>query len=202
MGHLTRRQVSLDWNGLRCGRQARQRRGRDPGGRPLHAAGTAGSPDGCRRPLSLPSPFAGGNQCHGRCGGVGSGTGKPSSFDQEHEPRFSSDAGPHAPVEVRQRRRPPGSGCLRRHRRLAEDQVLYNHRHPNVLDTGIPYRSNAEGIFEWTWAPSDEVRYDFFKEGMPVGLPDQGVIPEEETQIIRMVRQPGPIRRGKPQPAM
>ena len=42
---------------------------------------------------------------------------------------------------------------------------LYNNRHPNVIDTGVPYQSNSDGVFEWTWAPDDEVSYNFFKEG-------------------------------------
>lgn len=42
---------------------------------------------------------------------------------------------------------------------------LYNHKHPNVLDTKIPRQADESGVYEWTWAPSTEVRYDFGKEG-------------------------------------
>jgi len=34
---------------------------------------------------------------------------------------------------------------------------LYNHRHPNVLNTKIPVKSDSMGIFEWRWAPADEI---------------------------------------------
>jgi beta-lactamase regulating signal transducer with metallopeptidase domain/thiol-disulfide isomerase/thioredoxin/protocatechuate 3,4-dioxygenase beta subunit len=43
---------------------------------------------------------------------------------------------------------------------------LYNHRHPNVLDTGIPDRADDQGLYVWSWAPADAVRYRFYKEGM------------------------------------
>jgi beta-lactamase regulating signal transducer with metallopeptidase domain/thiol-disulfide isomerase/thioredoxin/uncharacterized GH25 family protein len=45
------------------------------------------------------------------------------------------------------------------------NEALYNHRHPNVLDTQIPYQSNETGLYQWTWAPDDVVTYDFWKEG-------------------------------------
>lgn len=44
-------------------------------------------------------------------------------------------------------------------------QSLYNHRHPNVLDTKIPLQANKDGIYEWSWAPPDEVKYSFEKKG-------------------------------------
>lgn len=45
------------------------------------------------------------------------------------------------------------------------NKALYNHKHPNVLDTGIPIRADDNGIYEWTWAPDDEVVYIFAAEG-------------------------------------
>ena len=42
---------------------------------------------------------------------------------------------------------------------------LYNHKHPNVLDTGIPRAANDNGVYEWTWAPQDAVSYGFWKKG-------------------------------------
>ncbi len=42
---------------------------------------------------------------------------------------------------------------------------LYNHKHPNVLDTQIPRQANDDGIFQWEWAPGDVVKYRFGKEG-------------------------------------
>jgi protocatechuate 3,4-dioxygenase beta subunit len=42
---------------------------------------------------------------------------------------------------------------------------LYNHKHPNVLDTLIPRQSDRDGNYAWDWAPEDEVTYSFGKQG-------------------------------------
>jgi hypothetical protein len=42
---------------------------------------------------------------------------------------------------------------------------LYNHKHPNVLDTKIPRQADKNGVYEWTWAPDDSVTYSYYKEG-------------------------------------
>ena len=44
-------------------------------------------------------------------------------------------------------------------------ESLYNHKHPNVLDTQIPDESNREGLYQWSWAPGDNVEYRFWKDG-------------------------------------
>ncbi len=44
-------------------------------------------------------------------------------------------------------------------------QSLYNTKHPIVLDTRIPEKSDKHGVYEWTWAPEDKVEYSFGKEG-------------------------------------
>ena len=44
-------------------------------------------------------------------------------------------------------------------------QALYNHKHPNVIDTQIPDKTDENGIYEWTWAPTDAVTYSIGKEG-------------------------------------
>jgi thiol-disulfide isomerase/thioredoxin len=36
---------------------------------------------------------------------------------------------------------------------------LYNVRHSNVLNSGIPNRADENGIFTWDWAPADPVTY-------------------------------------------
>jgi len=43
-------------------------------------------------------------------------------------------------------------------------KALYNHRHPNVLDTKIPVFADKDGLYEWTWAPDDEVIFNFYSE--------------------------------------
>jgi beta-lactamase regulating signal transducer with metallopeptidase domain/thiol-disulfide isomerase/thioredoxin/protocatechuate 3,4-dioxygenase beta subunit len=45
------------------------------------------------------------------------------------------------------------------------NEALYNHRHPNVVDTQIPHQSDKDGIYQWSWAPDDSVKYTFWKEG-------------------------------------
>ncbi len=42
---------------------------------------------------------------------------------------------------------------------------LYNVKHPIVLETHIPTQAGKDGVYEWTWAPDDEVQYRFYKEG-------------------------------------
>jgi hypothetical protein len=42
---------------------------------------------------------------------------------------------------------------------------LYNHKHPNVLDTSIPVQADKSGVYQWSWAPADPVTYSFWKEG-------------------------------------
>ena len=38
---------------------------------------------------------------------------------------------------------------------------LYNIKDPRVLDTKIPAKADKNGIYEWTWAPEDDVAYSF-----------------------------------------
>jgi thiol-disulfide isomerase/thioredoxin len=45
------------------------------------------------------------------------------------------------------------------------NEALYNHRHPNVLNTQIPNQAGDAGLYQWTWAPADAVTYSFGKEG-------------------------------------
>ncbi|WP_165250539.1 carboxypeptidase regulatory-like domain-containing protein [Paludisphaera soli] len=50
-------------------------------------------------------------------------------------------------------------------RRWRGSEALYNHRHPNVVDTKIPEKADGEGVYRWTWAPDDSVTYQFSKPG-------------------------------------
>lgn len=47
-------------------------------------------------------------------------------------------------------------------------ESLYNFKHPNVLDTKIPHAADANGIYEWTWAPDDAVTYHFYRSAQEV----------------------------------
>jgi hypothetical protein len=42
---------------------------------------------------------------------------------------------------------------------------LYNHKHPDVLDTKIPRQADKNGLYEWPWAPEDSVEYVFSIKG-------------------------------------
>ncbi|MGN6543727.1 MAG: redoxin family protein, partial [Aureliella sp.] len=44
-------------------------------------------------------------------------------------------------------------------------ESLYNAKHSNVLSTEIPYRGDNEGVFRWTWAPQDGVKYRISASG-------------------------------------
>lgn len=37
---------------------------------------------------------------------------------------------------------------------------LYNIEHSNALPSGIPNRADDEGVYRWTWAPADGVKYN------------------------------------------
>lgn len=44
-------------------------------------------------------------------------------------------------------------------------EALHNIAHPNVRDNGIPRKTNADGVWEWTWAPDDPVKFRIYAEG-------------------------------------
>jgi hypothetical protein len=48
-------------------------------------------------------------------------------------------------------------------------ESLYNVQHPNVIDTGIPGMSDANGIYEWDWAADSPVEFEFSSEGFAEG---------------------------------
>ena len=64
---------------------------------------------------------------------------------------------------------------------------LYNHDHSNVLDSGIPRRSAADGLFEWTWAPDDEVKYGFALEEYE-NVVEESLAPTEGEHRVRLLR--------------
>jgi thiol-disulfide isomerase/thioredoxin len=44
-------------------------------------------------------------------------------------------------------------------------EAIYNHKHPNVPDSGIPDHANENGLYTWDWAPADAVEYEIFAKG-------------------------------------
>ena len=74
------------------------------------------------------------------------------------------------------------------------DESLYNHRHPNVLDTKIPDRADEEGRYVWTWAPADAVKYRFFREGM--AEQEAALTATGREQTITLPHDPADPRQG------
>ena len=70
---------------------------------------------------------------------------------------------------------------------------LYNHKHPNVLDTKIPRRSDQDGNYVWDWAPEDEVTYSFAKKGYQ-HIEQRVLTATDETTVMLM--QPKLTLRG------
>ncbi len=44
-------------------------------------------------------------------------------------------------------------------------EALHNIAHPKVRDNGIPRKTNADGVWEWTWAPDDSMKFEIYAEG-------------------------------------
>ena len=44
-------------------------------------------------------------------------------------------------------------------------EAIYNHKHPNVPESGIPRRADDQGVYSWEWAPSDAVQYQLGAKG-------------------------------------
>jgi beta-lactamase regulating signal transducer with metallopeptidase domain/uncharacterized GH25 family protein/thiol-disulfide isomerase/thioredoxin len=44
-------------------------------------------------------------------------------------------------------------------------EAIYNEKHPNVPDSGIPRTADDDGMYEWTWAPADGVAYRISAKG-------------------------------------
>jgi len=66
-------------------------------------------------------------------------------------------------------------------------KALYNHRHPNVLNTQIPTKSDDKGIFTWEWGPHDDVDYAFYKDDYrPL---DQTLAADGDVHTVKMLKE-------------
>ena len=65
---------------------------------------------------------------------------------------------------------------------------LYNMKHPMVLETKIPDLADKNGIYQWTWAPDDEVEYYFGKPGYH-DIENQPVTADGMEHEIKLSRQ-------------
>jgi protocatechuate 3,4-dioxygenase beta subunit len=76
-------------------------------------------------------------------------------------------------------------------------ESLYNIGHPNVLDTKIPLISDADGIYEWNWAPDSPVEYQFNRDGFAEGKASIGQHVAKSAQAIPFVEPWGRKTRAR-----
>ena len=67
---------------------------------------------------------------------------------------------------------------------------LYNTRHPNVLNTGIPLRADENGEYVWDWAPDDAVLFQlsFVENGESVAYTEMELTAADGLQVIELAR--------------
>lgn len=63
-------------------------------------------------------------------------------------------------------------------------QSLYNINHPDVLPTRIPHSSNTDGLYQWTWAPADVVRFNVIAEGYQRSSVDLQASDQVQTLVL------------------
>ncbi|QEG20247.1 M56 family metallopeptidase [Mariniblastus fucicola] len=97
----------------------------------------------------------------------------------------------------------PIPGAYASLRRWRNSRCLYSQIHPNVKPTGIPYKANDEGIFEWDWAPADDVVWSISMRGY-LSSDETPLAAGDHVHVIRLKKKPslrGSIRyadTGKP----
>ena len=62
---------------------------------------------------------------------------------------------------------------------------LYNHHHPNVIDTGIPVRADEQGNYVWDWAPADAVKYQIGAAGFTYQEVELTATGNEQTLVLK-----------------
>jgi RNA polymerase sigma factor (sigma-70 family) len=84
-------------------------------------------------------------------------------------------------------------------------KALHNHDHPNVRDTKVPRRTDANGVWEWTWAPDTPVALHVYANGVaPLDLDLAGGAPERTIILKPEHRVRGSVTdavTGRPIPA-
>ena len=83
-------------------------------------------------------------------------------------------------------------------------QTYFNPNHTKVPDPRIPDKADADGVWEWTWAPDDLVKLIIEAKGLPpTELEIAGGAPERTItlQIDRVVGRVTDAATGKPIPA-
>lgn len=84
-------------------------------------------------------------------------------------------------------------------------QSLNNSGHPNFLETHIPQKSGADGVWEWTWAPAEPVKIGAYVIGVPTTeFEIAGGAPERTVTLYAEYRVRGRVTdaaTGQPIPA-
>lgn len=63
-------------------------------------------------------------------------------------------------------------------------EAIYNYKHSNVLESGIPRQANQDGVYEWSWAPADTVTYVISATGYDVK--EVALVAKEEPHRIEL----------------
>lgn len=73
-------------------------------------------------------------------------------------------------------------------------KALYNYKTPELLDAKIPIAADKNGVYEWTWAPDDEVTFRFYKSGDP-SVPKLKFTADSETEYVITVAKSWEVRK-------
>ncbi|QDT88449.1 thioredoxin-like domain-containing protein [Gimesia algae] len=65
-------------------------------------------------------------------------------------------------------------------------ESLYNWRHPNVLNSGIPTHADENGVYVWDWAPDDPVTYQIY--GGSCAAKEVTLVATEKGHVIKLDR--------------
>lgn len=68
-----------------------------------------------------------------------------------------------------------------------KNEGLFNIKHSNVVDSKIPRQSDKNGVYEWNWAPDDDVEYSFYKEGY-MWLGKQSITADDTVHVVKMIK--------------
>ena len=64
-------------------------------------------------------------------------------------------------------------------------QSLYNHKHSNVMNNGVPNISNAAGVYKWSGAPADAVAFTVLARGFQRRKLDLTATGQEQKLVLR-----------------
>jgi uncharacterized GH25 family protein/thiol-disulfide isomerase/thioredoxin len=65
-------------------------------------------------------------------------------------------------------------------------EAIYNEKHPNVPESGIPRRADNDGVYTWHWAPADGVQYRISAKGYDTK--EVTLVAKDEAHEIELAR--------------